>query len=268
MIGSFFDRPDITRVLFHPRPDPSPDEDDAWRRIVRFNIAEGVTLGGRLYPAAQDAPAILYFHGNGEIASDYNDWAPFYTLLGLTLLVVDYRGYGISTGTPCASALLEDAISVFQQTPALLAGQGLTPGRLLVMGRSLGSAAALMVAATASSATVPPEGPTVSGLIIESGFANSLALVERLSGVSAIGADESRDGFDTLRHIRSVTVPTLIIHGEEDHLIPIREGRALFDAAGAADKRWLAIPGAGHNDLMMVGINRYFPAVAALAQAA
>ncbi len=263
MVGSFFDRPDITRVLFHPRIDPSPDEDDARRKTVRFNVAEGVTLGGRLYPAAQDAPAILYFHGNGEIASDYDDWAPFYTRLGLTLLVVDYRGYGISTGTPRASTLLEDAVSVFQQTPALLAGQGLAPARLLVMGRSLGSAAALMVAAAASS-----EKPAVSGLIIESGFANSLALVERLSGVPAIGADESRDGFGALGHIKSVTVPTLIIHGEEDYLIPIREGRALFEAAGAADKRWLAIPKAGHNDLMMVGVDRYFPAVAALAQAA
>ncbi len=171
--------------------------------------------------------------------------------------MADYRGYGISTGMPRASTLIADALAVFERTPAVLAEQGLAPIRLLVMGRSLGSAAALGVAAGGSVG--------LSGLIIESGFADTLALVVRLGGILPIGADEARDGFGNLEHIRAATVPTLVIHGEWDRTIPIGEGRRLFEAAGAADKRWLAIPGAGHNDLMMVGVDRYFPAVAALA---
>lgn len=259
MVDHLLDRPEIGRILFHPRREGLHPTEDARAKTVRFTVAEGITLGGRLYPAGQNAPVILYFHGNGEIASDYDDLAPLYGRLGLTLLVVDYRGYGISTGTPLASTLLTDAMSVFEQTPALLAGHDLTPVRLLVMGRSLGSAPALAVAAQG--------GAKLSGLVIESGFANTLALVERLGGVLPMGADEARDGAGNLEHIKAVTVPTLVIHGEWDQIIPIREGRQLFETAGATDKRWLPISGAGHNDLMMVGVDRYFPAVAALAGA-
>jgi len=259
MVEHLLDRPDLGRILFHPRRQGPESGESPRARTVRFAGTDGVTLGGRLYPAAPAAPAILYFHGNGEIAADYDDLGPIYRQIGLTLLVVDYRGYGISTGTPLASALAADAGSVFGQTPAVLAEHGLTPIRLLVMGRSLGSAAALAVAAGGP--------PGLSALIIESGFADTLALVTRLGGILPPGADEARDGFGNLDHIRAVTVPTLVIHGQEDRIITIREGRRLFEASGAADKRWLPIPGAGHNDLMMVGVDSYFPAVATLALA-
>ncbi len=251
------DRPDIGQVLFHPRPDYPHPVEDSHARTVRFALPEGVTLGGRLYPAGPTAPAILFFHGNGEIASDYDDLAPLYTQLGLTLLVADYRGYGISTGSPRASSLIADALAVFDLAPRILAAHDLSPARLLVMGRSLGSAAAVAVAAA--------RAPGLGGLIIESGFAETLALVRRLGGILPIGADEARDGFGTLDQIKTVTRPTLIIHGERDQIIPFADGRRLFEASGAADKRLLPIPGAGHNDLMVIGAEQYFPAVAALA---
>jgi alpha-beta hydrolase superfamily lysophospholipase len=74
-------------------------------------VEPGIVLGGRLYPAAPDSPAILFFHGNGEIAEDYDDIAPLYIQMGITLLVMDYRGYGTSGLT--ASHLLSDAVAVF-----------------------------------------------------------------------------------------------------------------------------------------------------------
>ncbi len=256
---SLLDRPDIGLVLFHPRPEyPHPSE-DARARTVRFALPDGVMLGGRLYPAAATAPAILYFHGNGEIASDYDDLAPLYNRVGLTLLVVDYRGYGISTGSPLASTLTADAQAVFELVPSVLAAHSLTPSRLLVMGRSLGSAPALALAAASQA--------KLSGLIIESGFAETVALVRRLGGILPIDANESRDGFGNLDHIQAVTLPTLVIHGEDDWIIPFSDGRRLFDTSAAPHKRLLAIPGAGHNDLMMVGVDQYFPAIAALAKA-
>ena len=58
-----------------------------------------------------------------------------------------------------------------------------------------------------------------------------------------------------------------MIHGEDDWIIPFSDGRRLFDTSAAPHKRLLAIPGAGHNDLMMVGVDQYFPAIAALAKA-
>jgi len=257
---AFLDNPDIARVLFHPRPEYGVVPEDARTHTLRFALADGTTIGGRLHAAEPESPLVLFFHGNGEIASDYDDLAPLYRRLGLSLLVVDYRGYGISTGLPSAGALIADALAVAGLAPALVAGHGLTPGRWLVMGRSLGSAAALAVAAEGSGK------PALAGLVIESGFANTLPLVERLGGFRIQGADEARDGFGNLARIARVTVPTLVIHGEDDWIIPIEDGRQLYQASGAADKRLLPIRGAGHNDLMMVGADAYFPAIAELAR--
>ena len=256
------DQPDITRVLFHPRPEYAMVVEDAGSRSVSFIMSDGVIVGGRLHPAESTAPLLLFFHGNGEIASDYDDLAPVYRGLGLTLLVVDYRGYGSSTGSPSATALIDDALAVFKGVPALAAAHGLTPSAWLVMGRSLGSAAALAVAA----AHVAGEGPTPAALIIESGFVETLSLIKRLGGVVPLGADEDRDGFGNRARIAAVTVPTLVIHGRDDWIIPATEGERLFRASGATDKRLVMIEGAGHNDLMMVGAEAYFAAIHRLVQ--
>ncbi len=258
MAFDVLDRPEIGAVLFHPRPDYPHPVESAEARTVRFSMADQTVIGGRLYPAETTAPAILFFHGNGEIASDYDDLAPLYRQLGLTLLVADYRGYGLSGGHPSATGLAEDALTVFDQTPSILTAAGLAPSRLLVMGRSMGSAAALVIAEA--------KGAALAGLIIESGFADTLPLVQRLGGFLPAGAVEARDGFGSLARITKVTVPTLIIHGEEDWIIPPSDGRRLYEASGATEKRLLLIKGAGHNDLMMIGARQYFPAVANLAR--
>ena len=257
MAFDLLDRPEIGQVLFHPRGEYPHLTEGPEAHTVRFASADGAVIGARLYPAGATAPLILFFHGNGEIASDYDDLAPLYRQLGLTLLVVDYRGYGISGGRPSATALVADALAVFDQLPAELAAAGLAPAKLLVMGRSMGSAAALAVAEA--------KGAALAGLIIESGFADTLSLVERLGGRLPAGADERRDGFGSLARIAKVTAPTLIIHGEEDWIIPFSDGQRLYEASGAADKRLLRIEGAGHNDLMMIGARAYFQAIAELA---
>ena len=134
-------------------------------------VEPGVNVGGRLYPATDEAPAILYFHGNGEIAADYDGIAPLYTRLGITLLVMDYRGYGRSDGTPTAGNLLADAVATFDAVGHIFEKNDLTPARLYVMGRSLGSAAAIEVALHA--------GEQLAGLIVESGFSDTFALLAR-----------------------------------------------------------------------------------------
>jgi len=135
--------------VFHPRADFSaPDAE----RDVRLPGADGVTLGGRLHVAAPTAPLILFFHGNGEIAADYDDIGPLYARLGLSFLVVDYRGYGRSEGVPTISNLLADARAVWDALPNVIAPRGLAPERTYVMGRSLGSASALEIGVHAGEA--------------------------------------------------------------------------------------------------------------------
>lgn len=250
------DRPEVLGVLFYPRREIGGSHLPVGVHVTRIPVADGVSLGGKLYVADATAPVILFFHGNGEIASDYDTIASFYTELGLTLLVVDYRGYGTSEGSPTATALVDDALVVFERVGDVLGEHDLQPERLYVMGRSLGSAAALEVAARA--------GDGLSGLILESGFAYTFPLIERIGFLQLPDAYEQKDGFGNLEKIDRVRVPTLIIHGERDWIIPIGDARALYEASPAADKKLVKVPGAGHNDLMMIGRRAYFGAIAEL----
>jgi pimeloyl-ACP methyl ester carboxylesterase len=251
---SVLDRPEVSRVLFHPRREEDWGLFTSSIRRVAFEVEAGVHVGGRLYLAGPEAPCILYFHGNGEIAADYDTLAPMYNRLGITLLVVDYRGYGTSAGIPTSTHLLADAVAVFERLDDLLADQGLMPATLYVMGRSLGSAAAIEVASHA--------GERLAGLVVESGFADTFALLARL-GLRVQGFDEERDGFGNVAKIARIGMPTQIIHGKDDVLIPATEGQKLYHNSVAAGKRLLLIAGAGHNDLLWVGRAAYFDAIRA-----
>lgn len=245
------DRPEVLQVLFHPRRE-SPVQWVSGVDAVSVPLDPGLTVGGRLYRARRDSPLLLYFHGNGEIAADYDDIAPFYTGIGITLLVMDYRGYGMSTGTPTATNLITDAMVIYHALDRICNANDLAPVRRYLMGRSLGSAAALEIASR-----VPQE---LAGLIIESGFANTFLLLARL-GLRVAGASEERDGAGNLAKIGRIATPTLIIHGEEDFLIPISEAEELYRRSAAKQKRLVRISQAGHNDLMVVGLQQYFGAI-------
>jgi len=249
------DQPDVLAVAFHPRrqafADPRPDGRD-----VRVPVAEGVAVGGRLHVAAAEAPLILFFHGNGELAAEWDDVAPLYRDLGISLLAMDYRGYGASDGEPTATNLIADALAVWRGLPAVLAEQDVRPARVFVMGRSLGSAAAVAIADAADDG--------LAGLILESGFVDTFGVIRRLGGPEMPDADEARDGFDHLGKLARITIPTLIIHGQADWIIPVTEAHLLHRHCAAADKRLLIIPAGDHNSLLVAGRDEYFQAIGEL----
>jgi pimeloyl-ACP methyl ester carboxylesterase len=250
------DVPEVLLRLFHPRPESGGGRVDPTARDLLIPVADKVAVGARFYPAAEAAPTILFFHGNGEIVADYDELAPFYRRQGVNFLPVDYRGYGRSSGTPTVSAVMRDCHEVLAFARQWLAERNYQ-GSLIVMGRSLGSAPALELAAAY------PEH--VAALIVESGFAFAGPLLELLGvDLAAIGFQE-KVGFRNVDKIRVYTGPTLIIHAEHDHIIPFSDGRALYDASGAIDKTLLKIPGANHNDILMQGFLEYMAAVKELA---
>jgi pimeloyl-ACP methyl ester carboxylesterase len=252
----FLDRPEVTRVLFYPRRDPPGRPLPLRVRTLQIPLDEGINISGRLHRANLTGPTILFFHGNGEIASDYDGISPLFTGLGINLLVVDYRGYGSSDGQPTGSRLLADAVTTYEKTSPILVENELKTRPLFVMGRSLGSAAAIEIAHRARDG--------IDGLIIESGFAYTLPLLATLGlRLGLEEADEARDGFGNLEKIARVQVATLILHGEEDRLIRVENAHALHEGCGAEDKRLVTIPGAGHNDLMFTGQTDYFEALRA-----
>jgi len=182
----------------------------------------------------------------------YDGIAPLYTQMGITLLVMDYRGYGRSDGTPTAYNLLVDAVAVFDAIDTVFEENGLAPAQLYVMGRSLGSAAAIEVALHA--------GERLAGLIVESGFADTFALLARMSA-RVRGVDEERHGFASPAKMERIATRTLVIHGQADVLIPASDGQELYRRCATPDKRLVLISGAGHNNLMMVGMSQYFEAI-------
>lgn len=252
------DVPQILSVMFHPRPDYPGVEPPDGADDLSIPVADGVRVGGRFHPATSvDAPTILFFHGNGEIVSDYDDLGPLYGRMGLHFLIVDYRGYGTSNGAPTAAALVSDAHEVLDFSVEFLAENG-RHGPLVVMGRSLGSGPACELAAH--------RADEIDGLIIESGFAHTLELLHRLGARDL--PETAVDPVGNLEKIAAFDKPTLIIHGADDAIIPFSDGRALYEAAGASDKTLLKIDNAGHNDLFLVGMQHYLEAVAGLVRRA
>ena len=248
------DRPEILYRLFFPRREDPTEPRPRNGATHRIEVDKGISIGCRFYPAGKDAPNILYFHGNGEIASDYDYVAPpLYQQRRISLFVADYRGYGLSGGSPTCSAMIRDAHPVFQGFVTFLRDGGYSGG-LFVMGRSLGSAPAIEVAYHCQE--------QLKGLIVESGFASQQKQLARL-GVTHLFRDvEQVVGFGNDMKIKDIRIPTLIIHGEEDEIIPVTEGRALYELSGAARKEALFVPGAGHNDLLERGWQQYTRSIA------
>lgn len=249
------DVPEVLLRLFHPRPELALFNPPTIAQEMFIPVEPGVTISGRFYAAGPKAPTLLFFHGNGEIVADYEDLGPLYTQQGLNFLPVDYRGYGRSSGTPTVSAMMQDCHVIFAFAQEWLSKKGFS-SPLVVMGRSLGSASALELAAL--------HQDRLGGLIIESGFAYAGPLLKLLGvDVEALGFKEER-GFRNVDKIRHWQKPLLIIHAELDHIIPFTEGQALYEASQSPEKTFLKVAGANHNDILAIGFAAYMEAVSRL----
>ena len=197
-------------------------------------------------------PIILFFHGNGETARDYDGLSDEYRSLPVYFIVADYRGYGPSTGSPSVSSFLSDAHLCLDETMRLVSGQGFN-GPLVVMGRSLGSAPALELASSRSN--------DIAALVIESGFARLVPLLD-LMGIPAsrLGITED-DGPRNLEKMGRIDKPTLILHAERDEIIPIADAELLHEACKDPSKIFVRVPRAGHNDIQISAGSMYFDAI-------
>jgi alpha-beta hydrolase superfamily lysophospholipase len=243
----------MASAIFFPRPDMPFGEEAEGAFDDLFEIEEEVRLRLRFFPAREASAAnILFFHGNGETARDYDPMAEAYRMLPASLVVAEYRGYGPGTGEPSFDTFLGDAHLALDRASTVLRQMGRN-GPLLVMGRSLGSAPALELASSRAS--------DLSALIIESGFADVVPLLELLGfPARRLGVSEEQ-GPQNRAKMAGVSLPTLIIHAELDRIIPINEGEALFETCRDPEKRFLRVPGAGHNDILSAAGGDYFVAI-------
>jgi len=241
LLSSIF-YPRVTEVT--PLPDNSVD--------VHIEVEQNVIIGCRFYIHNSSSPNIIFFHGNGEIVSDYDDIGPLYNHAGMNLLVMDYRGFGWSSGSPTVTSMLSDAETLFSEVRNWLDFNKHT-GALFLMGRSLGSVSAIDLATR--------HGDDIKGLILESAIANTIPLATSL-GLDIEGIDFSEeDGFQNIEKIAKVSVATFILHGSRDEIIAAAEAEKLQSFSGAKTKEFVVIPGATHNTMILTGGKLYFETI-------
>jgi fermentation-respiration switch protein FrsA (DUF1100 family) len=204
---------------------------------VRVTTADGLSLISWFLPPPDGRPVIAYFHGNGGHIGYRAERLRWFARHGYGVLMLEYRGYGGNPGTPTEIGFHTDAAAALD----FLAGCGVASNRVVLYGESLGSGVAVPLAAQRE----------VAGLILEAPF-TSVAEVAQYHYSFMPAAAMVWDRFDSLSWIGKVRAPILVLHGERDRVIPIRFGRALFDAAPEPKEFWVARE-AGHETLMQFG---------------
>jgi pimeloyl-ACP methyl ester carboxylesterase len=243
------DQPAVLDFIFYPRKDVRDPPRNAYDLSVKVDLR--VAISCRFYLGDSRWPWIFYFHGNGEVVSDYDEIAPFYHQIKVNLVVADYRGYGASGGVPTLSDLVRDSHVLLSAVTEELTRKSFRQD-LWVMGRSLGSISALELAYQ-----FPDR---MKGLIVESG-ASSVVRVFRHLGIPAHGVDLEKIDLECQKMVEKISVPALILHGERDTLIPVEEGKHVYNSIGSEKKQLVIIPSATHNDIMFVGLRKYFEAI-------
>jgi uncharacterized protein len=245
------------RLLFLPsREDPGPPPSLAGIAGEDITLAaeDGTQLHGWWYGAGANAPAVLLLHGNAGNIQDRIPLALGYLQRGISILLLDYRGYGRSDGRPTERGLTADAFAGI----GWLANQAGDPGHIVVHGRSLGGA----VGARALVEWQERADGSVAGLVLDSSF-TSLEEIGRTTYPFLPGLllRRIRGRFDTPAALARLALPVLVVHGSEDRLVPVAMGRELH-ARAPAGAEWFEVRGADHNDLHLVGGSAYFDRIA------
>jgi pimeloyl-ACP methyl ester carboxylesterase len=202
---------------------------------VAFDTEDGEQLHGWWFRTEEESLGqVLLFHGNAGNIGDRLLHARLLTGAGLDVFSFDYRGYGRSTGSPDEEGTYRDARAARR---ALLRQEGADDDRVFYLGESLGGGVAVALAREA-----PPRG-----LILLSTF-TSVRDMGRVH-YPIIPTPLVPDAYPSLRRIRDLKCPLLVMHGDRDEIVPVKQGRALYEAA-PGPKRLHLFPGAGHNDLL------------------
>ncbi len=208
---------------------------------VFMEAEDGVRLHGWFVPAQPSRGVLLFFHGNaGNITHRLESIALFHRL-GLSVFIVDYRGYGKSEGRPTEQGTYRDARAAWRY---LTETRSVPADRILLFGRSLGAAMASRLATETSPA----------GLIVESGFTSIPDMAARHYPYLPVRL-LTRFRYATLDHVRSVAAPILVVHSHDDEIAPFEMGERIFEAA--PEPRSFVRLNGGHNETIFVNAPLY-----------
>ena len=214
---------------------------------LRIPTADGETLHGWWLEHPSPRAQVVFWHGNGGNLSLWLDIIADLRRRGFSVLAVDYRGYGDSTGSPSERGVYRDAKAAVTEFHRTLKRPG-TP--VIYWGRSIGSPVAASTVAVA-----PPDG-----VVLETPMPDVRSVL-RTNPVMWALSFLSSYRFATSRFLRDYRGPLLVVHGDADTIVPFSAGRRVFEDAPTGAKRFAAIGGADHNDLHIVNPAAYWAAI-------
>ena len=211
---------------------------------VTIDVEPGVKIHGWFIKGSKEpsVATILFSHGNAGNIADRLDRVLSWRDLGVDFLLYDYRGFGRSTGAPGEEGTYRDGRAAHDY---LVKTRGIEAKRLVLMGESLGCAISIQIALDRPAA----------GLVLEAPFASiphmASAIYPFLPAKFFV-----RTRYDNLEKIPRVRMPLLVVQGTRDEVIPVAQGKMVFGAA-PSPKQYLAIEGAHHNDVYVIGGTQY-----------
>ena len=239
----------INHFIYFPERDIFQDPSDFGLEYedVYLTTSDGVRIHGWFVPGS-GGPTLVWFHGNGgNISHRVDNIAGLHGRLGVSILIIDYRGYGLSEGSPTEQGTYLDAEAAVAHA---LSRPDVDPERVVLFGRSLGCVVAAEMAVRHDAYAI----------VLESPFTSVLAMAKRaypfLPGVGLLVGNM----YDTLDKVARIDAPIMVLHGDSDEIVPFEMGREVFEAA-SEPKRFYIIRGAGHNDTYAVGGAPYLDAL-------
>jgi pimeloyl-ACP methyl ester carboxylesterase len=232
------------RIIFQPQPSSYRDA-GLGRQVVKLRSGDK-TITAVYLPNPTAKYTLLFSHGNAEDIGDTLPLLKLFADAGFAVFAYDYRGYGTSQGHSSESSVYADINAAYDYLTQQLR---VPPERIISMGRSLGSAAAIELAS---------QRP-VAALVVEAPF---LSVYRVLTRVPLLPFDKFRN----LAKIKRVRCPVLVIHGRADAVIPFWHGERIFALANPP-KRHLWVDAAGHNDVLLVAGEAYLRALREFAAA-
>ncbi|HLG22461.1 MAG TPA: alpha/beta hydrolase [Candidatus Manganitrophaceae bacterium] len=236
--------------IFFPEKEIVATPSDAGLSFEDLTItaSDGVKINGWWIPFPASRTTLLWFHGNaGNLSGRVDSLSRLHRKVQVNILMIDYREYGRSEGTVSELGTYLDALAAYD---TLLARNDIDPQKIVAFGQSLGAAVATELALRRD----------LQGLILEAPFASIREMARVVFPYLPIGRFLSTR-YDILSKIGKIKTPLLVLHGDQDEIIPYSQGRRVFEAA-PEPKTFYTIPGARHNDTSIVGGKEYYETIA------
>ncbi|UYP45658.1 2-succinyl-6-hydroxy-2,4-cyclohexadiene-1-carboxylate synthase [Candidatus Lokiarchaeum ossiferum] len=241
-IETFLNDSHNSSFIFYPQKIKKPTELDPDCSILEITMKDGISIGGLFYLGESSQPTLLMFHGNGEIAMEYEDIIDRYLKCGVNCAIMDFRGYGFSDGRPTYLKLIQDSLPIYKNISQWLQNHKYSQ-RIILFGRSLGSVCAVEIASH--------NPPHLEGIVLESGFCDTYTLMRNLFmfNVPELTPEVIKPWSNKIR-IQKIQVPALILHGAQDWIIPVTQANDIKVNLVKSSKISIKlIEHAGHNDI-------------------